>query len=317
MVQYPNRQCEQSIVMLSDKEGAGKDRLTYMIEKMLDNRDYTLKTSDPELVFGHFNSDAQRKIMIQINEQSNKSALEYLETFKDRTTAEYFLINPKGQIPYVVKNCMRLFIASNNKKAVILSESDRRFVVIKSTNLLVQDHTFFKEFMRGVDDKETIAGIFHYFNDMDIEGFCLKKELPMTKIKRNMTEENRPPLTTFLQTFTGMDAPPDGVSFKDNIWKMRKTTLRQYYREYLDDCGLNNHITAQRFNMEVLGIEEIQALKTNLTGCSSGQLCFRFDKVVLHDRLVSEDVSPPEIVVYEEGFNAGCLIDSDDETDNL
>jgi len=316
MVQYPNRQCEQSIVMLSDKEGAGKDRLTYMIEKMLDNRDYTLKTSDPELVFGHFNSDAQRKIMIQINEQSNKSALEYLETFKDRTTAEYVLINPKGQIPYVVKNCMRLFIASNNKKAVVLSGSDRRFVVIKSTNLLVQNHTFFKEFMRGVDDKETIAGIFHYFNDMDIEGFCLKKELPMTRIKRSMTNENRPPLMSFLQEFTSMDAPPDGVSFKEDIWIMKKTTLRQYYKDYLNECGLNNNITSQRFNMEVEGMEEITAIRTSLLG-EGIQRCYKINRVLLHDRLVSEDVSTPEVEDNEEGFIGGCLIDSDDETDNL
>ena len=121
---------------------------------------------------------------------------------------------------------------------------------------------------------------------------------------------------SFLQTFTSMEAPPDGVSFKDDIWKMKKTTLRQYYKDYLNECGLNNNITSQRFNMEVQGMEEITAIRTNLLGEGS-QRCYKINRVLLHDRLVSEDVSTPEVEDNEEGFIGGCLIDSDDETDNL
>ena len=120
---------------------------------------------------------------------------------------------------------------------------------------------------------------------------------------------------SFLQEFTSMDAPPDGVSFKDDIWKMKKTTLRQYYKEYLNECGLNNNITSQRFNMEVQGMEEITEVRTSLG--EGIQRCYKINRVLLHDRLVSEDVSTPVIEDNEEGFIGGCLIDSDDETDNL
>tara|TARA_R110002072_G_scaffold299533_1_gene475243 strand:- start:345 stop:698 length:354 start_codon:yes stop_codon:yes gene_type:complete len=116
---------------------------------------------------------------------------------------------------------------------------------------------------------------------------------------------------SFLQEFTSKINAPNEVSFKDNVWKIKTNTFRQYYKEYLNDCGLNNNITANRFNMEIEGMEEMKRVKIQ------GYCYFKFDKVVLYNRLLSEDQTPPVIEDNEEGFNAGCLIDSDDETDNL
>ena len=312
LIQYPNRLCEQSIVMLSKAEGVGKDRLTYMIEKLLDNRNYTFKTGNPDSIFGQFNQDADRKIMIQINEQSNKSALDYLETFKDRTTAEYFTINPKGQPAYITRNCMRLFIASNNKKPVVLSETDRRFVVINSTDTLKQDHEFFGAFMKGVDDKDTISGVFHYFNNMDLTGWS-SKDMPKTLIKQNMILENRPPLISFLQEFVeNVHLPSDVFHLKkdSSIWRMKKIILRKKYLKYCESSGLSVlGITASKFNRDILEFEPITQIKTKLDGVY-GQTCFSIKRTELYNLLEAE--YPQEKIEVDDSENVGnCDITTD------
>ena len=63
-------------------------------------------------------------------------------------------------------------------------------------------------------------------------------------------------------------------------------------------------------------MEEITEVRTNLLG-EGIQRCYKINRVLLHDRLVSADTSEIVIEDNEEGFTTGCLIDSDDETDNL
>ena len=78
--------------------------------------------------------------------------------------------------------------------------------------------------MKGVDDKDTISGVFHYFNNMDLTGWS-SKDMPKTLIKQNMILENRPPLISFLQEFVeNVHLPSDVFHLKkdSSIWRMKK-----------------------------------------------------------------------------------------------
>jgi len=311
LIQYPSVQCEQAVVMLG-KEGVGKDQLTFLIECMLDNQNYSTKTSDVDLLFGAFNSEAEHKIMIQLNEASNSSAVEYLEKFKDKTTAKYILINPKGVTPYKTKNCMRLFIASNNKKPVVLSENDRRFFVIKSTDVLLQDRVFFKAFTEGLADREIVGGVFHYFNNMDLEGFDTRK-IPKTEIKTNMILENRPPLICFLQDFLDTIDPPSCVYTKDQNWLLKKTDFRKKYIKYLGDSGLSViGATASKFNRDVLEFKSIIEARCRLSGSGNPQNCYEINRIDLYNLLETEFPTTKIEEMDSSGFSQGFLIEDDE-----
>jgi hypothetical protein len=311
LIQFPSLQCEQAVVMLG-KEGVGKDQLTFLIECMLDNQNYSTKTSDVDLLFGSFNSEAEHKIMIQLNEASNSSAVEYLEKFKDKTTAKYILINPKGVTPYKTKNCMRLFIASNNKKPVILSENDRRFFVIKSTNVLLQDIVFFKAFTDGLNDRDIVGGIFHYFNNMDLEGFNTRT-IPKTEIKKSMILENRPPLICFLQDFLDTIDPPSCVYTKDHNWFLKKTDFRKKYIKYLGDSGLSViGATASKFNRDVLEFKSIIEVRCRLSGSGNPQNCYEISRIGLYNLLETEYPTTKIKEMDSSGFSQGFLIEDDE-----
>jgi len=309
MIQYPNRKCEQCVVMMSDEEGVGKDSLTQMIENMMANESYSIKTDDPHLIFGEFNPFADKKIMIQLNEQSNKSAVEYLEKYKHITTATTIVINQKNVKAYKTHNLMRLFIASNNSKPVCVSQTDRRFVILKSTSLLVQDLKFFKEFYKGIEDKNTISGVFHYFNNIDLTDFE-PKNIPMTKEKKSMVNENRPPLITFLQDFITQHEPLN-VKRKDDLWVISSTEIKKKYINYHVEHGLNAvGITSQKLTRSLLKFDSITKGRARVDDGYPVQ-AYKIHRTKLYRHL--EEKYPFEKLhdIDTSGFTEGCLIDCD------
>jgi hypothetical protein len=166
--------------------------------------------------------------------------------------------------------------------------------------------------MKGVDDKDTISGVFHYFNNMDLTGWS-SKDMPKTLIKQNMILENRPPLITFLQEFVeNVHLPHDTFHLKNDssIWRIKKPTFRKKYLKYCESSGLSVlGMNASKFNRDILEFEPITSIKTRIDG-QIGQACFSINKTELYNLLESE--YPQEKIEVDDSENVGnCDITTD------
>ena len=185
-------------------QGSGKDTLISLIEKMMGHKRYSFRSDKPDLIFGGFNSSIENKIIIQIDEQSNKNAIEYLENVKHLVTAETIAIHHKGKEAYDVKNIARLFICSNNNKPVIISNDDRRFFIVESSNNLNQKKEFFEPLYSGLNDDTIIASVYNWFMKRDIENVDFKK-IPDSEYKKIMKETNVKPIIRHFYELTCND----------------------------------------------------------------------------------------------------------------
>ena len=195
-IQYPEVLSEVMVIM-KGRSGNGKDTLVSLIEKIMNNPDYTLRTGDAENIFGKFNSGLTNKLVCQLNEQSDAKAIEFLERMKDLSTAVTINIQQKGKDIWPMRNCLDVYIVSNNNRPVVVGEDDRRCFLIKTTDKYQQDASFFKPFWDGMEDEGIMNGVFKYFNDRDITGFK-PREFPKGVLYEDLQADNVKPIYKFV-----------------------------------------------------------------------------------------------------------------------
>ena len=240
-IQYPEILSEVMVIM-KGKSGNGKDTLVSLIEKLMNNPDYILRTGDAENIFGKFNSGLTNKLVCQLNEQSDANAIEFLERMKDLSTALTINIQQKGKDIWPMRNCLDIYIVSNNNRPVVVSNDDRRCFVIKTTNKYQQDASFFKPMWEGMECDEIMNGVFKYFNDRDITGFK-PRDFPKGEIYEDLQADNVKPIYKFLYDLDTSQG--DYFTRKlhpGKLW-IRRAQFRQLFVNWLNYEGYNGEKT--------------------------------------------------------------------------
>jgi len=236
-IQYPDVLSEVMVVM-KGRSGNGKDTLVSLIEKLLNNPEYVLRTGDAENIFGKFNSGLTNKLVCQLNEQSDAKAIEFLERMKDLSTAVTINIQQKGKDIWPMRNCLDIYIVSNNNRPVVVSEDDRRCFVIKTTDKYQQDASFFKPFWDGMDDEWIMNGVFKYFNDRDISGFK-PRDFPKSVLYEDLQADNVKPIYKFIYDLDpSMGEFFTRKNYPEMIW-ISRPGFRQLFINWCNYNGYN------------------------------------------------------------------------------
>lgn len=296
LIQYPER-LPETVIVLQGREGAGKDTLINIIKLLLDNNnEYVVRTDKPELVLGRFNSMAKDSLLIQLNEFSNKNAIEFKESLKNLATEAVIPIEFKNVDKKVmVNNHARIFLFSNNNRPVVVSESNRRFCAFRTTDKYLNDRVFFGALKTNLEDPKMLNGLFHYLNTLKIEEFD-PRVFPKGSLYHALRDESIHSIYKFLYTID-IDDPWFHTGIKNNNKYIKLTDLRDMYVRYGHIEGINTrNIKTGQIRLE-LGKdgEHIKFIKKN-----GYDYCkFNYDGLMEY--------------LKTKYFNADCSEDSEDE----
>jgi hypothetical protein len=173
MIQKPNEKTDQCTLFCSE-QGGFKDGFHKFLSLLIGSQ-YSIGYINIDNFFKGFNKDQESKLLITINEiaegSSDSAAFKRHNELKGRITQQELRIEPKGVDPYNVKDYARYFTFTNHERSLMVENSDRRYVMIKSNNEKCNDTVYFKPLFDSLDDIDFMKNAFSYFAMRDISQF--------------------------------------------------------------------------------------------------------------------------------------------------
>jgi hypothetical protein len=204
MFQMPYEKPGVCLVFSTSKQGAGKDTPLDFIGKIL-GKEYFFNTEDAEnSVFGRFTEHLQKCILLKMEEvefetnKKNESALLSLITASTRS------YEAKGQKPITLDDYKRIVMTTNKSVPVNVPESDRRFVLINSSEKRVGDREFWNNVYKQLAKPETAQAYYYYLLNKDISQFEIRNR-PVTDFYKEVKQTLRPYHAIYFQKWISMN----------------------------------------------------------------------------------------------------------------
>jgi hypothetical protein len=170
LIQKPYERCDMAIIM-TGSQGTGKDLWCTHLSKMI-GLEYFLDISSMSLLFKDFNSTHGRKLLVKLNEISDKGEhFDKHNQLKEKITATRIRIEPKGFDAYYLENYARYYGFSQHDNIVMVENTDRRFMMIKTNNEKANDQEYFSKILKESEDPLMIQSSFNYYANLDITDF--------------------------------------------------------------------------------------------------------------------------------------------------
>ena len=170
MIQKPYERCDMAIIM-TGSQGTGKDLWCNHLSKLI-GLDYFLDIASMSILFKDFNSTQGKKLLVKLNEISDKGEhFDKHNQLKEKITATRIRIEPKGFDAYYLENYARYYGFSQHDNIVIVENTDRRFMMIKTNNDKANNQDYFSKILKEADDPVMIQSSFNYYATLDITDF--------------------------------------------------------------------------------------------------------------------------------------------------
>lgn len=170
MIQKPYERCDMAIIM-TGSQGTGKDLWCNHLSKMI-GLEYFLDIASMSLLFKDFNSTHGRKLLVKLNEISDKGEhFDKHNQLKEKITATRVRIEPKGFDAYYLENYARYYGFSQHDNIVMVENTDRRFMMIKTNNEKANNQEYFGKILKEAEDPLMIQSSFNYYANLDITDF--------------------------------------------------------------------------------------------------------------------------------------------------
>ena len=249
LFQKPDDQDNRTtLIIRSIEEGAGKDTVFNYLGHLLGERHYN-NSSKIDNFFGKFNKSLLNKILVVINEATNKDKQDLIETLKDFITNNILNIQGKGVDPIKVKNiCFYVFLTNNNT-VMHVDPSDRRFLAFETSCSKCNDAQYFKDLYNEIKSNKYSYAFTKYFMELDIDNFDFKNNRPTTDYNDYLKETSISNIIKFID-YTIRSKNYDN---KENV-EFEAAKLYNLYCDYLENQGYKNKITNTKFGSELRDI---------------------------------------------------------------
>jgi hypothetical protein len=255
MIQRPNEKLDNAILICSE-QGNFKDGLYQFIKNLLNmDEKYSIVYNNIDDFLKSFNREQEGKLFIAINEISegtgDSTAFKRHNEIKGRITTQKIRVEKKGVDSYWVKDYSRIIAFSNHEKTMMVENSDRRFVFIKSNNEKCGNSKYFKPLFDSIVNKEFLKKAFAYFSKRNIENFD-NHTGPDSKFKK---EQKLSCLSSSIQFLKDLWDAFD----IDDKFKIHTRDLYTLYRKYCNDYGIKIIVKRITFidNLKKIGIEQL------------------------------------------------------------
>jgi phage/plasmid-associated DNA primase len=227
--------------VLISEEGAGKGTLIELIRRMLGIAK-VFETTDPNRdVWGSFNSSMTNSYLVVINELGKKDTFGMLGKIKGLITDTQLNINQKGIDVYSMNSYHRFLITTNELEPIHTSKGDRRNLIIRSSDELIQNKNYFIEINNLIDDVNVVKTCFEYFKNIEgLDKFGLL-EKPVTDYQKNLQELSISPVELWIREFAFRN---------DSDIEM---TGKEAYQKFTEFCQLNGFV--YEINSQKLGVK--------------------------------------------------------------
>jgi hypothetical protein len=175
-VQNPGRPAEVAIG-LQGRPGCGKGALVQYFGKIF-GRHFSHVTQSDHLT-GKHNGHLLECILLYADEAHYAGDPKHRNVLKTMITERTRLSEPKYMNAYPVRNCLHMFVASNENWFIPATEGERRFVVFKVGDGRREDHDFFNA-LNLERDNGGAAALLHDLMNRDLSGVDFRKA-PVTE----------------------------------------------------------------------------------------------------------------------------------------
>ena len=282
----------EGISVLMAKQGTGKNLFyDFMCEYVL-GKELCHQGTGIQVFTGNFNYHLMGKLLVFADEMAATKEQFHAQwqAMKNISSSKHLAINKKFADVTVVRNHFYCFFATNNRNAVSLDVSDRRFDIITMNGVYANDTAYFKALIAECWNQRTGDLFFswlrhtHEFDDIDY-----RKRVD-TSARRELILLSMPSSLRFLVYTRGQRAAPE-------------TTLKQY-------CDATNFYNMFRGWAARNGEKTISqtafgnAISGNITkkrDSKTRRIAYDIDSIKLPD-LDDQDLQelPPDADVYEE-----------------
>ena len=286
MIQYP-KDIPGIMVIFSGAQGTGKDLLVEFLANMIGNNLY-LGIGKMADLFSNFNSNHQGKLLVRINEISDKGIqFEKHDELKNLITATKVRIEPKGLDAYEHEHFSRYIGFSNKSNIIQLENSDRRMAMITTDDSMTgnKNRDYFLPILEEKKDPLMLRSAFEYFANLSLDDFNIRN-IPQTDYRQSQKITSLPTSLKFMLEI-----------FEDSKSNEIKLHLKDLYPQYLSWCvseGISKNCIKKTFasDLDKLGLEckrvrinNKQSLGYSFTHKEVQEL---FRKYLRHDTFVLE-----------------------------
>jgi len=234
LLQFP-QELPETIIVMKGLEGSGKDSLLKLIGRLI-GRDYVAVVEDINAIFGQFNETLGQKLVICLNEMDAKKFIPNREAVKNQATCPTNRINPKHYTPRIETNLVRIFILSNNYDPVIISPTDRRFVVLTMNDELVRNHEYWNGFYNDyLANDEKMDELYSYLSNYNLDNWKPKDRV-ITNELRQAQFNNIQPFVKFLYIELNKKIGDSVFTLKKNDIIIQKSYLLSILHNYYNEC---------------------------------------------------------------------------------
>lgn len=282
MVQYPER--KSVCITFISKEGAGKGTLLYLFRRMFGDKKI-LETADPlKEVFGQFNGRMKDTFLINFNEIGISDMKPIKNKMKNLITDGKIEINPKNIDPYEIDSYHRCLITTNNEEPIVVSKDTRRDVVIRCSDELIKNKSYFTKIYALLNDDNIVRDFYDAL--MALEGLDKFGELPLpiTEYQQNLSDLSVSVVEQWIQDWT-----IENIDNKERIISMTSDNLYNEFICWRDKNKITYDITSLKLLCRIsnLPIDGIKKKRITIKRWYE----FNIDKLMKHYGIIKEVIN--------------------------
>ena len=222
MIQKPS-DVHAVMLIFSGHQGTGKDIWVKFLANMMGNQ-YYLDIGKMGDLFKPFNSNQQKKLLVRINEISDKgNHIDNHDQLKHILAQTEIRIEPKGLDPFHHEHLARYIGFTQKDNVVVVEATDRRMCMIKTDNSKAQNLEYLGPAIKEINDPDTLRSAFYYYSTLDISAYEPRK-IPQTTYRQDQKIVSLATPYKFLLTLFEMDMADV------------KLHTSEFYMKYLNWC---------------------------------------------------------------------------------
>jgi hypothetical protein len=251
MIQYPS--VKSICPTLISKEGAGKGSLIKLMVSMLGEKKVFETTNSSRDVWGEFNNKMTNSFLVNLNELSKKDTLESQGKIKGLITDKSLTINAKGKDQFEINSYHRFIITTNKEDPINTSQDDRRNLIIRSSDELIENKEYFIKLNLLLEDITVIRTCYDYFKNIKNLDKFGSLPLPKTNYQENLKLLNYSIPEQFLINFCSYN--------NDDVIEMTSLELYNLFINFVESNNIEYKITPLKFgvklsNLNISGIDK-------------------------------------------------------------
>lgn len=250
---------EVALAWRSDEEGVGKGFYEKTMGHLLGV--HAMQVGNPKHVIGAFNPHLESLLRLTADEALFVGNPEHRNSLFGLITEPKLTIEPKHCGVYRADSFLNLSITSNAKHFVPISGTARRFFIPTISPARIQDHAYFAEIQKQLDEGGFEALLYYFLHEVDLTDFNVRL-VPKTQGLMEQRNHSLPPLDAWW-----VELLESGTIAGSNPHAPYKAVSNEYQREI--EIDLLNGTTQSRYVRQLGIYDQARQIEPRLRGYGS------------------------------------------------